>query len=225
MTDMKKQKLFILLIVGILLVGIITSGIIWWRSSEVNKHNVKFYNYQNELIAEYKVKDGKSVFFDKTLAPIENAVFKGWDKNLSAITEDTEVHPIYQTVDKDANAFYIDTYYVNGGDDLWIDLKIGGIIDAKTAKIAIAYDSEVLTYLESNSSEYLFSPVEVKDEYLILHFDFTNKDIQNGTIVRLHFECKDVEFLTTDLPIDFLNVQSKDGLTNSTSVKGNIYIY
>lgn len=225
MTEKKKERLFILLIVGILLVGIITSGIIWWRSSEANKHNVKFYNYQNELIAEYKVKDGKSVFFDKTLVPIENAVFKGWDKNLSAITEDTEVHPIYQNVDKDANAFYIDTYYVNGGDDLWIDLKIGGIIDAKTAKIGIAYDSEVLTYLESSQSEYLFSPVETQDEYLIFYFDFTNKDIQNDSVVRLHFECKDVEFLVTDLPIDLLNVQSEDGMASSTSVKGNIYIY
>lgn len=225
MTEKKKQTLFVLLIVGILLVGIITSGIIWWTSAEANKHVVKFYNHQNELIAEYKVKDGKSVFFDKTLPPIDNAVFKGWDKNLSSITEDTEVHPVYQSVANDPNVFYMDTYYVNGGDDIWIDLKIGGIIDTTTAKIGIAYDSAVLTYIESDLSEYLFSPIEIKDEYLILHFDFTNKDIQNGTIVRLHFECKDVEFLTTDLPIDLLNVQSKDGLANSTAVKGNIYIY
>lgn len=225
MTEKKKQTLFILLIVGILLIGIITSGIIWWTSAETNKHVVKFYDDKNILIAEYKVKDGKSVFFDKSLPSLENSVFKGWDKNLSSITEDTEVHPVYQSIANDPNVFYIDTYYVNGGDDLWIDLKIGGIIDTTTAKIGIAYDSDVLTYLESNSSEYLFSPIEVKDKYLILHFDFTNKDIQNGTIVRLHFECKDVEFLTTDLPIDLLNVQSKDGLTDSTAVKGNIYIY
>ena len=225
MTEKKKQTLFILLIVGILLIGIITSGIIWWTSTEANKHVVKFYDENNSLITEYKVKDENSVFFDKSLQVQENKVFKGWDKNLSSITEDTEVHPVYQSVAKDPNVFYIDTYYANGGDDIWIDLKIGGIIDTTTAKIGIAYDSDVLTYLESNSSEYLFSPIEVKDEYLILHFDFTNKDIQNGTIVRLHFECKDVEFLTTDLPIDLLNVQSKDGLTNSTAVKGNIYIY
>ena len=225
MTEKKKQTLFILLIVGILLVGIITSGIIWWVSIESNKHIVKFYDDLNSPITEYKVKDGEPVFFDKSLAVLKNRVFKGWDKNLSSIEEDTEVHPIYQSIAKDPNVFYIDTYYVNGGDDIWIDLKIGGIIDTTTAKIGIAYDSDVLTYLESNSSEYLFSPIEVKDEYLILHFDFTNKDIQNGTIVRLHFECKDVEFITTDLPIDLLNVQSKDGLTDSTSVKGNIYIY
>ena len=225
MTEKKKQTLFILLIVGILLVGIITSGVIWWKTTEANKHVVKFYNHQNELIAEYKVKDGKSVFFDKALPPIDNTVFKGWDKNLSSITEDTEVHPVYQSVEKDENAFYIDTYYVNGGDEFWIDLKIGGIIDAKTAKIGIAYDSDVLTYLESGLSEYLFSPVETKDEYLIFHFDFTNKNIQNDSIIRLHFECENVEFLVTDLPIDLLNVQSEYGTTNSTSVKGNVYIY
>ena len=225
MTEKKKQTLFILLIVGILLIGIITSGIIWWTSAESNKHIVKFYDENNSLITEYKVKDGNPVFFDKSLQVQENKVFKGWDKNLSSITEDTEVHPVYQSIAKDPNVFYIDTYYVNGGDDIWIDLKIGGEIDTTTAKIGIAYDSDVLTYLESDLSEYLFSPIEVKDEYLILHFDFTNKDVQNGTILRLHFECKDVEFLTTDLPIDLLNVQSKDGLTNSTAVKGNIYIY
>ena len=225
MTEKKKQTLFILLIVGILLIGITISGIIWWRSIEANKHVVKFYDDLNILITEYKVKDGEPVFFDKSLPILENRVFKGWDKNLSSITDDTEVRPVYQSVEKDENAFYIDTYYVNGGDEFWIDLKIGGKIDAKTAKIGIAYDSDVLTYLESDSSEYLFSPVEIKDEYLILHFDFTNKDIQNCTIVRLHFECKDVEFITTDLPIDLLNVQSNEGLTGSTSVKGNIYIY
>ena len=225
MTEKKKQMLFVLLIVGILLIGIITSGIIWWTSAESNKHIVKFYDENNSLITEYKVKDGNPVFFDKSLQVQENKVFKGWDKNLSSITEDTEVRPVYQSIAKDPNVFYIDTYYVNGGDDIWIDLKIGGEIDTTTAKIGITYDSDVLTYLESDLSEYLFSPIEVKDEYLILHFDFTNKDIQNGTIVRLHFECKDVEFLTTDLPIDLLNVQSKDGLTDSTAVKGNIYIY
>lgn len=225
MTEKKKQTLFILLIVGILLIGIITSGIIWWTSAEANKHIVKFYDENNRLITEYKVKDGNPVFFDKSLQVQENKVFKGWDKNLSSITEDTEVHPVYQSITKDPNVFYIDTYYVKGGDDLWIDLKIGGEIDVTTAKIGIAYDSDVLTYLGSSSSEYLFSPIETKDEYLIFHFDFTNKNIQNGSIIRLHFECEDVEFLTTDLPIDLLNVQSEYGTTNSTSVKGNVYIY
>lgn len=225
MTEKKKQSIFVLLIVGVLLIGIVTSGIIWLSSSIKNKHVVKFYDENNILIVEYKVKDGKSAFFDKSLAVLENSVFKGWDKNLSSITEDTEVHPVYQSIAKDPNAFYIDTYYVNGGDNVWIDLKIGGVIDATTAKIGIAYDSDVLTYLESNSSEYLFSPIEINDEYLILQFDFTDKNIQNGTIVRLHFECKEVEFLTTDLPIDLLNVQSKYGFTNSTAVKGNVYIY
>ena len=150
MTEKKKQTLFILLIVGILLIGIITSGIIWWTSDESNKHVVKFYDENNGLITEYKVKDGNPVFFDKSLQVQENKVFKGWDKNLSSITEDTEVHTVYQSIAKDPNVFYIDTYYVNGGDDIWIDLKIGGIIDTTTAKIGIAYDSDVLTYLESN---------------------------------------------------------------------------
>ena len=225
MTEKKKQTLFILLIVGILLVGIITSGIIWWRSAEVNKHVVKFYDDNDFLIAEYKVRNGKSVFFDKSLPTLENRVFKGWDKNLSVINEDTEVYPIYQNIPQDPNVFYIDTYYINGGDDVWIDLKIGGIIDVTTAKIGLAYDSDVLTFIEGDSSEYLFSPIEIKDEYLVFHFDFTNKNIQNGSIIRLHFECKDVEFLTTDLPIDLLNLQSKDGLADGTTVKGNIYIY
>ena len=225
MAKKKKQTPFVLLIVGILLIGIITSGIIWWSSAKDNKYIVNFYDHQNKMIAQYKVKDGESVFFDKSLPTVENSVFKGWNKNLSAITEDIEVYPIYQSIEKDNNVFYMDTYYVNGGEDLWIDLKIGGVIDAKAAIIGIAYDSEVLTYLENSSSEYLSSPIEVKDDYLIFSFDFSDKNIQNGSIVGLHFECKDVEFLTTDLPIDLLNVQSSEGLTSSTAVKGNIYIY
>ena len=224
MTEKKKQVLFIIAIFAILLIGAIISGIIWWNSVESNKHTVKFFDHKNALIAEYKVEDGESILFDQELPELENSVFKGWDKNLSSITEDTEVYPIYQSITKDSNAFYIDTYYINGGDDVWIDLKIGGNVDMKSAKIGIAYDSDIFTYIEHSSSEYI-SSVEANDEYLLLSFDFAEKNIQNGSILKLHFECADVDFLVTDLPIDLLNLQSQDGLTGGTSVKGNIYIY
>ena len=228
---MQGKKLFIALLpaIMILIIGFTVSAIIYFTSHTEPTYTVTFCDENNEVIATVKAKEGEPAKAPK-FAPKTNAAFKGWNVNLSNVKEDFETRPIYTDLSKDVNAIYMDTYYEEAGEEFWVEVKMAGEINLASVDLGIAFDSDTLKFLEydgmSNSDD---AKVEEQKDYLIFPLEFEEVPKQGDTILKLKFQCKNKHLVYTDLPIDISDAKTLlNGVlqpADSTSVKGNIYIY
>lgn len=222
------KSLYIILSLIIFLLGIAVSiTIIVLKinaKSTGNKFTVTFFDANDNKFEIVKVKEGDAAKPKKQLPEVQNAVFKGWDRYINNVTNNLEVHPIYQSVTSDYNAFYIDTYYASEGEELSVNLKLGGIITVTTATIGIAYDEQVLDLIKVNDSDYL-SEISADEGYIKLILDFSQLTIKPGEVIdSFRFKVKGSDKIT-DLPIDLTEIYCKGELANSTAIKGLIYIF
>lgn len=67
---------------------------VYWKGKEVVTHTVRFYDYSGKVIATKVVADKNSVTAPNAPVPPNGYIFDGWDKNLSEITSDLDVHPV-----------------------------------------------------------------------------------------------------------------------------------
>ncbi len=222
------KSLYIILSLIIFLLGIAVSVTIIVlkinSKSTGNKFTVTFFDANDNKFEIVKVKEGDAAKPKKQLPEVQNAVFKGWDRYINNVTNNLEVHPIYQSVTSDYNAFYIDTYYASEGEELSVNLKLGGIITVTTATIGIAYDEQVLELVTVNDSAYL-SETFADKSYIKLTLDFSKQTVNPGDVIEsFRFKVKGSDKIT-DLPIDLIDIFCEGNLANATSVAGDIYIF
>ena len=228
---MRGKKLFTALLpaIIILILGFTVSAIIYFTSHTEPTYTVTFCDEKNEVISTVKAKEGEPAKAPE-MEPKANAVFKGWNVDLSNVTEDMEARPVYNDLSKDVNAIYIDTYYEESGEEFWVEVKMAGEINLASVDLGIAFDSDTLKFLGYDGlSHTKETNVEEKKDYLVFPMEFEEVPKQGDSILKLKFQCKNKHLVYTDLPIDISNAKTLlDGVlqpADVTSVKGNIYIY
>lgn len=71
---------------------------------EDNKHTVRFYDFDNNVISEQTVEDGS--FATIPTSPSKDGyVFKGWDKDSIYIHSDLDIHPLFERLKFTVNFF------------------------------------------------------------------------------------------------------------------------
>lgn len=96
-------------------------------------HTVTFKGFDNEVLAEYKVKHGEGVVYTgKT--PINsnvNRLFSYWDRDTSNITSDTIVSPNWE------HNYVVQEYFTFANENLVYDCAVTGYIGGATAVIPL----------------------------------------------------------------------------------------
>ena len=68
-----------------------------------NYYTVKFYNFSSEIISTQRIDEGASATApDMSLYPVLGYDFKGWDVEFNNVTENLEIHPIYESMQNES---------------------------------------------------------------------------------------------------------------------------
>lgn len=224
MSEKKKSKWFPVVIVSILLAGVITSAVILIKPQIKKHYTVTFLDLNGDVLAKESVKEGSPAFFNKKITAYPQKVFKGWNQDINAVNSDMEVLPIYQDIQNSNNVFYIETNYTDANKEFTVDLRLGGKISLETAKVGIAYDSKIVSFIDVKKEKQCSKYEQTKDEYL--HFDLNLADFESGDVLaHIKFKSLDVSLVKTDLPIDIITAEYNGGTMQSESIGGLIYIY
>ena len=224
MSEKKKSKWFPIAIVLILLAGVITSAVILIKPQIKKHYTVTFLDLNGDVLAKEGVKEGSPAYFNKKITVYPQKVFKGWNQDINKIESDMEVSPTYQDISNSDNVFFIDSVYIDSEEIFTVDLKVGGKISVESAKIGIAYDPKVLSFVNVKKEKYCSGYEKQKDGYLI--FDLNFDDFSSGeALAHIEFKSLDVSSIKTDLPIDLMALEYNGGTPQSESISGFIYIY
>ena len=220
----KGSKWFPVTLISILLLGVVVSAVILIKPQIKKEYTVTFCDLNGDKLAKEKVKEGSAAHFKNDMQSYPQKVFKGWNQDINKIESDMEVLPIYQDISHSDNVFYIDSVYVDGNEKFAVDLKVGGNISLKSAKIGIAYDPKVLSFVNVKKGKYCLDCKKQKNGYLVLDLNFD--DFSSGeTLAHIEVKSLDVSSIKTYLPIDLMALEYNGGTQQSESISGFIYIY
>ncbi len=230
------------LVVGIILViGVVSSvGIYHVRMNQKEStdqrpigregvyHEVTFLKEDGSVLEEKTVADCDSVM-PPMWESTENKVFRGWSMNLSGVTYDFEAQPMVHDISELSNVFHIDTRYEEGGQKVWIELKLGGQVNLSSVKLVLAYDPKVLKFLKSETEHEFIKISKAKNGNLEIIVDSQDNLMGATEIAKLQFRIADVDFILAHLNIAMFEPRMMDGASEvaseSTAVDGKIYIY
>ena len=209
---MKKIKIpFGVQIVAILLAGVIASGVAFfiarnsvekYQLENLEKHLVTFAYLDGTVIATKEVPHGKGVFPPELT---DKGVFRGWSNGFNAVVADVEAHPIYHNITEN-NLFYFDSVYVQEGEELSLDVRVGGYVSVSSGKLTLEYDSEVLEFLGSKDMVQCDISEAVKGELVI---SFKSDAILNTETLlsQLRFLAKEKDAYATEVLLKASNVK------------------
>lgn len=190
--------------------------------------SVSFYDDKNELVETKSVKFGQAVFPPNLANSVSGRIFLGWSHNLSCMTKDTQLYPVYNHYDKRSNVLSFDTVYVDSKDDFTVDLNLGGIVQLASFDMIIPYDDNTI-HLKSVSETVPGLKVKDENNRIVIHFDSKANITEPITLAKLSFDVENVDFLKTELSIDIKNGSAYIGgdlkYIDCTLVKGIVYIY
>lgn len=215
-----------LVAVLIVLIGAAVSLLILIRPWEIKHYKVSFYDLDRQLLAEYKAEAGKSVVpppFEKT-----GYMFKGWDKDMYAVTEDIEVYPVCEDISEAKNIVYADTVYADTEYVFSVKPKLSGTVDCSSFTIEMGYDDELL-HFEGAGSVLDGLIVEENDGTVTMTWSDNASITKETDLAVLHFKCKKDGSYSTTLPFLTKEIvtleQGEKVYTDSTAYDGKLYLY
>lgn len=116
----------------------------------------------DEPAGSYKVifMDGMGVIMEEVSADYGNSaipsksptssgkVFVGWDKDISAVTDNLVCNPVWKDTTDKNNLFTLSSCYAKKGDEIVIPVKLCGNVNIGAFDIRIAFDTEKLEFVE-----------------------------------------------------------------------------
>lgn len=234
----KNNQIPWLAVVLILLAGVIGSLAIYLarhapgqneEKEQGEQYTVTFFDSDGTEISTKTVAKGKPARAPENPKTDLNSVFRDWDTELSEIYDSCEVHPLIEDLSEEENALYIESRYLDGGSDFWVDLNVCGKVNLTRAKFSIEYDPEIMSYLGCDEDSELFCPEPESASVLLFECRFDDAVTQPRTLARLHFQLKDVSMIYTTLPIEIRNLETvQNGTTvrvDGVAVSAELYIY
>lgn len=192
-------------------------------------HRVTFFREDGSILEEKTVAHGESVMPPVLTSGKDAVVFRGWTINLSSITRDTEARPLFQDLTNEKNVFYMDTRYEESGQDIMVELKLGGRVNLSGIKLTLTYDPEVLKLLESESALDGVEVSKTEDGILEIIIDSEENLTEPTQVLCMKYHVEDVDFILAYLDVSMKEPRRMDGGamvgTDSTAVNGKIYIY
>lgn len=215
-----------LVAVLIVLIGAAVSLLILIRPWEIKHYKVGFYDLDGQLLAEYKAEAEKSV----VPPPFEKAgyMFKGWDKDLYAVTEDLKVYPVCEDISEAKNIVYADAVYADTDSEFSVTPKLSGTVDCSGFTIEMGYDDELL-HFEGASSVLDGLTVEESNGTVTMTWSSNTLITAETDIAILYFKCKEDGSYSTKLPFLTKEIvtmeQGKEVYTDSTAYDATLYLY
>lgn len=199
------------------------------NASSGKTYTVTFFDTDETELSTETVPEGKPAHAPASPQTDLNTVFRGWDIELSEIYDSYEVHPLLEDLSQEENALYIDTQYLDGGTDFWVDLNVCGKVDLTRAKFSVEFDPEIMSYLGCDEDPGLYSPEKESKSVLLFECFFDETLHQPRTLARLHFQLEDVSMIYSTLPFEIRNLETtQNGKTvrvNGEAVNAELYIY
>lgn len=211
-----------------------TTGLTRELYSDENNTNpdsvsVSFYDREDKLIETKSVKFGQAVFPPAIENSTPGLVFLGWSHNLSCMTKDTQISPVFNDYRDRSNVLSFDTVYVDSSDDFSVDLKLGGVVQLASFDMVVNYDPKTVHLERIDNAADGITYDDNKNGQIVIKLR-SNKNLTEAVnLLRLSFDVENVDFLKTELTVDVKNSNAFSGgeskYIDCTLVKGIVYIY
>lgn len=197
----------------ILLAGVIVSLVVWiacrnHTSVQADtvageRYTVTFAYSDGTVIQTATVEEGKGVYPPK---PVSEEVFRGWNGAVNNVTNHTEVHPLFYTINEN-NLFYFDAVYAEEGTQFTVDVYVAGRVSLSAGVLSVSYDPEVLEYVScAEGAGVTVSESQSGELELSLSFDEAAKEKTLLTQLTFYAKPKDAYATRVDLKADEMKV-------------------
>lgn len=191
--------------------------------------SVSFYDSNEEVIETKIVPFGQAVFPPAIENTSPGMVFLGWSHNLSCMTKDTQISPVFNDYRDRSNVLSFDTVYVDSSDDFSVDLKLGGVVKLASFDMVVNYDPNTIHLKKIDNAAEGISFTDSKNGQIEIKLRSDKNLTEAVDLLRLSFDVEDVDFLKTELTVDVKNSNALSGgdsnYIDCTLVKGTVYIY
>lgn len=210
----------------IVLIGAAASLLILTKPWKTEHYKVSFYDLDGQLLTQYKAENGKSLLpppFEK-----DGYMFKNWDKDLYAVTEDLEVYPICEKIGDAKNIVYADTVYADTGSEFSVTPKLSGTVDCSGFTIEMGYDAELL-HFEGADAVLDGLTVEENNGTVTMMWSDHAPVTEETDLAVLYFKCKGNGSYSTNLPFLTKEIvtleRGEEVYTDSTAYDATLYLY
>lgn len=149
----------------------------------------------------------------------DHLVFTGWNRDITAITEDTVFEAVYEDVSEKDNVFVIDTVYTTA-DSADLTLGLRGKVGLSVADLQISYDPTVIRVEEilsaDSSVQYNILPEEGRIKVSIL-LDEDLAYAMDCFVMQVSFVDPQASMAMLDITVDDAASQSSGSLTDAAS--------
>lgn len=203
MKSMNKRKLWIIIsILALVLVAAITCLIIFAQredsgekqgsnneSASKNQYTVTFYSNDGTVLKIDSVEEGKAANPPSTPQMLYGTVFKSWDADISSVTKNLEVNPIFEDVKGKANVIAIEGAYGKSGDEVFVPIRLCGEVCVSAFDMTISYDSNALELVSVSGDGAILYNDEVPGK-INLNYVSTENTVADVDICLLKFSVK-----------------------------------
>ncbi len=198
------------------------------QNTEINYVAVFFHDHTGTIVKTDKIPVGADVVRPPQSTLTDGFVFKGWDKSLSNIQEDTHFYPIYSDIREKYNVVFSSTTYVTNEDEISLNVQIGGVVSFACLELEVTFDNTLLS-LDSISNI---------DSDGVCYYDENNKTIffamasaQNINasvdLFTVKFTSKGNTFKNSEVTIKIIDIAAFDEKNElismpSDTINGNI---
>ena len=159
----------------------------------------------------------------------DEAIFKGWNKELFSVEQDVEVYPMWESIGTEKNIVYADTVYAATDTEIQITPKLAGTVDCCEFLIEIAYDNQLLHF---EGAQQLIDGLRVDNDdqrgVITLTYCADTRLDRALELVHLVFRCESEGGYHTTLPMQTSKILTiKDGTkvyTDSTAHIAHLYL-
>lgn len=184
------------------------------------KFAVTFVDYNGTTLSEQIVVEGEDAIVPASPSR-DGYVFKGWNGNISNVTEARTISATYVEADKN-NMLVVGDAYGSVGDVVTIPVTLGGNVALCGYEVELFYDTSLLRYVSHKTGSNVMagtSGQSIKANYV----SDTNTNIDKGmTIFNVTFEIIGTPTEDITMPLTILEVTEDDG-TGAASKPTNNY--
>lgn len=199
------------------------------NADETGKYTVKFYDLNGELVKTVETAGG-FVEPPQDVETGKDRVFRGWDKDILNVRDNTDFYPITVDISDMANVLYLNSAYVSSGQLLKADLNLGGIVGCSDIRLAIEYKPMDLKYVGSeNDRADTITEHDEQNNSIMVTVSADSNITSAELLSTLMFQVVTEGFIYTELKIklDKLEMLREDGRVSvdCAMYNGEIYIY
>lgn len=223
----KKSRQYLVALL-ILLTGIGLSSLILWQPWTIQRYTVTFLDADGQVLQTQRVREGNGA--KPPSLQKDGMIFKGWDKDINAVSADVETDPILLEIHEEKNVIYADTVYGQTGKTVSVTPRIGGVVDCCSFVIEMGYDAEAFELLKAEPILEGLTVETETDGLLVLSWSSEIPLEENTTLVAIELRCllnegsygTMIPFLTREI---YRLEQGERVYTDSTAYDTKLYLY